>query len=424
LDGSLQQITRLDNGLRVVSVDMPWATSVCLGLWVAVGSRHEIADRNGAAHFIEHMLFKGTANRSARRIVAEVEGLGGYLNAYTSEDHTCYYARARADRWRTLLDVLWDMYSGAIFPAAELEREREVILEERAMYLDDPHHLNQELLDRAMWPEHPLGRPIEGTEASLWRLGRRELKRFQAQHYLADNTFVVAAGRVEHARLVALVKRLSREIPRGRPPGFEPAISRQSAPRVVVERRDVDQTQLALGIRTCGRGDRRRHAVRMLSGLLAENMSSRLYQVLRERHGLAYSVNSTPSTFADTGDLTITAGVDSERLPRALELLRKELRRVRDKAPSAAELRAAKDYVLGQFEIFLESNENYMTWLGESVTGHGRIASPATVKRRIRRVSPAEVRAVAAEFLRPENLTLSLVTPCKSRRGLVEYLKL
>lgn len=418
----MQQITRLDNGLRVASVDMPQASSVCIGVWVAVGSRHENEVNNGAAHFIEHMLFKGTPNRSPKQIVAEIEGLGGYLNAYTSEDHTCYYARARADRWRTLVDVLWDMYAGATFPAAEVKREREVIKEERAMYLDDPHHLNQELLGRAMWPKHPLGRPIEGTNETLDGLGRRELKRFLSANYLAENTFVVAAGRVDHQKLVSLVKRLGKNTTGGKLPRFESAISQQTRPRVEIEHRDIDQTQVALGIRTCARNDQRRYAVRMLSALLAENMSSRLYQVLRERHGLAYSVCSTSNSFDDTGDITITAGVDSDRLPRALELLQKELRRIRTKAPSAAELRQSRDYVLGQFDIYLESNENYMTWLGECVVGHGSIAAPSLVKRRISRVTVADIQQAARDFLRPENMTMTVVTPRRRDRRLEKYL--
>jgi predicted Zn-dependent peptidase len=418
----MQEITRLENGLTVVSVAMPQAASVCVGIWVAVGSRHESAVNNGAAHFIEHMLFKGTETRNPKQIVAEVEGLGGYLNAYTSEDHTCYYARARADKWRSLVDVLWDMYANATMPRAEINREREVIKEERAMYLDDPHHLTQEILGRAMWPDHPLGRPIEGSDESLDRLGRKELREFLRTNYQAENTFVVASGRLDHRRLVALVGRLGKKMDRGVPPAFERARSAQTAPRVEIEHRDIDQTQVALGIRTCDRADKRRYGVRMLSALLAENMSSRLYQVLREQHGLAYSVCSTPNSFEDAGDITITAGVDSERLPRALELLQRELKRIRTRAPGERELRQARDYVLGQFDIYLESNENYMTWLGECVVAHGDIVAPSLVKRRISRVTAREIRQAAHDFIRPENMTMAVVTPRKRDRRLVKYL--
>jgi predicted Zn-dependent peptidase len=416
------QITRLENGLQLVTMPMPQAASVSLGIWCGVGSRHESAVENGSAHFIEHLLFKGTPKRSPQQIVAEVEGIGGYLNAYTSEDHTCYYARARADRWRTLMDVLWDMFTRATFPPAELRREREVIKEERSMYLDDPHHLSLETLGRAMWPDHPLGRPIEGTDETLDGLRRRELTAFWQRHYTAVNTSIVAAGNVEHERLLSAVRRMSSAMPDGRPAVFRAADVEQSQPVVAVERREIDQTQIALGVRTVGHDDPRRHALRLLSAVLAENMSSRLYQVLRERHGLAYSVSSCTNTFADTGDLTITAGVDSERLPRALEILREELRRLRRKGVQAGELRHARDYVIGQFDLYLESTENYMTWLGEGLVGKGRVVDPATVKSRLRRVTPEQVNRAAAEFLQPGRMTLGLVTPRDGDRDLERFL--
>lgn len=418
----MQQITRLENGLTVVSVDMPQAASVCVGIWVAVGSRHECEANNGAAHFIEHMLFKGTKKRNARQIVTEVEGIGGYLNAYTSEDHTCYYARARADRWRTLVEVLWDMYANATFSSMEIKREREVIKEERAMYLDDPHQLTQEILSQTMWPDQALGRPIEGTNESLDRLGRKELRQFFRTNYQGGNTYLVAAGKLDHQRLVALAKRLGKGLECGVVPAFAPATSQQKAPKIRIEHRAIDQTQVAIGIRTCGRKDKRRYGVRMLSAVLGENMSSRLYQVLREQHGLAYSVCCASNSFEDTGDITITAGVDSERLPRALDLLQRELKRIRSRAVGDQELRRARDYVLGQFELYLESNENYMTWLGECVVGPGEIVAPSLVKRRISRVTCQDIQRAARDFIRPENMSMVVVTPRKRDRGLKKYL--
>ena len=409
--------------MTVVSAEMPGAASVSVGIWIGVGSRHEDESLNGSAHFIEHMLFKGTKRRNVKQIAQEVESLGGYLNAYTCEDQTCYYARGRAADWRTLLDVLWDMYSGATFPKRELDREREVIKEERAMYLDEPSQLVQETLGTAMWPDHPLGRPIEGTEESLDGLTRARLRGFLASHYIPGNTFISAAGKISHRSLVNEIRRMSKGIAGGQErPGFDPVPKQCVRPQITSIRRDIEQTQIALSIDTCPRTDPRRYAMRLLSTLLAENMSSRLYQSLRERHGLAYSVSSSPNHFADIGDLTISAGVDSDRLTQALELTQKELRRLKRRAPSAEELKAACDYVIGQFELYLESSENYMTWLGESVAGHGDIASPNLVKKRLRSVSPKDVLTVAREFIRPENMTLAVVSPRKGERNLERYL--
>lgn len=423
LANAKQQLTRLENGLTVVSAEMPEAASVSIGIWIGVGSRHEDESENGAAHFIEHMLFKGTKRRNVKQIVQEVESLGGYLNAYTSEDQTCYYARGRAANWKTLFDVLWDMYANATFPARELEREREVIKEERAMYLDDPSQLVQEALGSAMWPDHPMGRPIEGTEASLDGLARAKLLRFQSVHYNPANTCISAAGKISHRALVSLVRRLTKGLQAGvNGSEFVSVPDHPKRPCVNVLRRDIEQTQIALAIDTCSRSAPQRYAVRLLSTLLAENMSSRLYQSLRERHGLAYSVSSSPNQFADIGDLTITAGVDSDRLNNAMELIQSELRRLKRRSPSADELNAACEYVIGQFELYLESTENYMTWLGEGVAAHGNIASPTVVKNRLNRVTPEDIRAAAREFIRPDRMTLAVVTPRKAERGLQSYL--
>ncbi|MFT4689505.1 MAG: M16 family metallopeptidase [Verrucomicrobiia bacterium] len=407
----MHEVTKLENGLTIASAKMSGMASVSVGIWVGIGSRHETAEENGAAHFIEHMLFKGTQSRSAREIVAEVEGLGGYLNAYTSEDHTCYYARGRGDRWRSLVEVLWDMYSDSAFAAAEVRREREVIKEERAMYLDDPSAQVQELLGATMWPDHPLGRPIEGDLKSLDGLGRRELVRFAGKRYGPENTCIVAAGNIDHQSLVKAISRLGKNWTVVADSSCEPAPEDQTEPRIAVIRRDVEQTQLAMAVKTCPRSDRRRHSLRLLNALLAENMSSRLYQVLREQHGLAYSIYSTPGYYSDAGDLTITAGVDSESLPKVFRLMRREFRRLREHAPTQVELKQAKEYVLGQFDLFLESTENRMTWIGEGLIVDGNVGTPDTVKRRLRSVTAAQVQQAAIDFLRPERLSLALVGP-------------
>ncbi|MBG86620.1 MAG: peptidase M16 [Verrucomicrobiales bacterium] len=407
----MHQLTQLDNGLTVATAEMPSMASVCLGIWVGIGSRHEHPAQNGAAHFIEHMLFKGTGSRNARQIVAEVEGLGGYLNAYTSEDHTCYYGRGRANHWRHLLNVLWDMYRDSRFPAVEVRREREVIKEERAMYLDDPSQQVQELLGEVMWPHHPLGHPIEGTEEALDRLGRNELMHFLHARYGPQNTCVVAVGNISHQPIVKAVRRLSRAWQAQPDTSFAPAVDNQDAPRTRTITRDIEQTQLAIGIKTCSRDDRRRHAVRLLNTLLGENMSARLYQVLREQHGLAYSVYSTPGYYEDTGDLTIGAGVDSQSLPKVFKLIKRELRRLKSKAPSTDELRQAKQYVLGQFDLHLENTENHMTWLGECVLGRRDVVNPDAIKRRLRAVSADQIQRVAIDFLQPERMSVAMVSP-------------
>lgn len=411
----MHRLTRLPNGLTVATAAMPHMASVCLGVWVGVGSRYETAAQNGAAHFIEHLLFKGTRRRTARQISEEVEGLGGYLNAYTSEDHTCFYAKARADRFPALLDVLMDMFHASRFAPADIAKEREVIKEERASYRDQPQHLVQELLNETLWPGHPMGRSIEGTPRSLDGLNRARLLDFLRANYVAANTFIVAAGNVAHADVVKAVAHYTKRFPIGPRPACEPVgeQSGRSAPRVRLCTRATAQTQLALGVRTASRHDERRFPLRLLNALLGECMSSRLFQSLREDRGIAYDVHSSVSFFADCGDLSIHAGVDADKLEKVLRLIAAELRRLRERPPAAVEVRRARDYVIGQFDLALESTEPHMTWLGEQLLGHGELIPAALTRERLAAVTPAQVRAAARDFFRPERLSLALVSPLK-----------
>ena len=418
----MYHVTQLKNGLTVATAEMPHMMSVSVGLWVGVGSRYEPAPLNGVCHFIEHLLFKGTQKRSAKEISQAVEGIGGYLNAFTSEEMTCFHARACHDRFDELLDVLLDMLLDSKFDPAEIGKEREVIKEEMAMYLDEPQHQVQELLNATLWPGQPLGRPITGTAQTLDAMKRRHLVGYLRENYVPANLLIVAAGKLKHRQVVRSVERYARRFRTVEPPRFTPARSEQRIPKVCLFTKQTEQTQIALGVRTCSRQDERRYALRLLNTILGENMSSRLFQVLREDHGLAYSIYSTPSFYGDAGDLVISAGLDTSNLTKALQLIMREMRRIREAAPSAAELRRAQDYVIGQIDLSLESTDNQMNWLGEQLLGYGRIFRPAEVKRRTRKVTAGEIRAVARDFFRPDRLNLALVSPLKSDRAAARML--
>jgi predicted Zn-dependent peptidase len=418
----MYRVTQLENGLRIATAEMPQMRSVSVGIWVGIGSRYEPPALNGACHFIEHMLFKGTRKRSAREISQAVEGIGGYLNAFTSEEATCFHARACAEKFDVLLDVLLDMLLNSQFAVGELAKEREVIKEEMAMYLDEPQHLVQELLNATLWPHHPLGRPITGTNQTLDAMGRPELVTYLREHYVAANTMVVAAGKIKHGHIIRTLSRHARRFRRAQRPGFSPAQLPQLAPHVRLFSKKTEQTQIALGVRTCSRHDPRRYALRLLNTMLGENMSSRLFQVIREDRGLAYSIYSMPSFFHDTGDLVISAGLDTENLPKVLKLVIEELRRFKQQAPGPSELRRACDYVLGQIDLGQESTDSQMNWVGEQLLGYDTVLHPAQVKRRLALVSGAEVRAVAHDFFQPERLNLALVSPLKSDPGLERIL--
>jgi predicted Zn-dependent peptidase len=418
----MYKVTRLENGLAVATAEMPHMASVSVGIWVGVGGRYEPAPINGVSHFIEHLLFKGTRRRSAREISQAVEGVGGYLNAFTSEEHTCFYAKAGHDHFEELWDVLADMFLNSAFDPGEIVKEREVIKEELAMYIDQSQLYVQELLNALMWPGQPLGRSITGTEKSLDAIGRQELLDYQRTHYVAPAILVAAGGRITHAEAVKAVTRSAKKFAPGPRPRYAPATATQTRPAIRLHTRKTEQTQIALGIRASSRHDEWRYALRLLNTLLGENMSSRLFQTVREEHGLAYSIYSANSFFDDAGDIVISAGLDLDHLEKTLKLILREINRLASDLAPTAEFRRARDYLTGQMDLSLENSENQMMWAGEQWLGYGKIIKPDEYKKRLCEVRPSAVRAAAQRFFRPDRLNLALVSPLKSAGGLEKIL--
>jgi predicted Zn-dependent peptidase len=414
--------TLLANGVRIVTAELPDMASAAVGIWVGVGGRHEPAPLSGISHFIEHLLFKGTRRRTAGQISEAVEGIGGYLNAFTDEEHTCFYARAHARRFPDLVDVLLDMFLASRLEASDIDKERTVILEELAMYRDQPADLVHDVLNAVQFPRDPLGRPVIGTRTTLRRMCREDFIRYLDTHYVTGSTVIAAAGNVHHAQLVAQVQRASRRFrtgPRPHPPTVRPA---RGMPAVKLHTKDTEQTNFGLGVRTTSRHDPRRAALRLLNVILGENMSSRLFQVVREEHGLTYNIQSSLTSWEDTGDIVISAGLETSELERTLKLIVGELNRLREKAPSLAEVRRARDYVLGQFDLSLEHTEHHMMWLGENWVNFGKLTPPEEIRRSLAEVTPTQIRQVARDFLAPELRSLALVSPRRHDRGLLKLL--
>lgn len=405
------KVSRLPSGLTVATAHLPASDSVTVGIWAGTGGRFEGRAECGAAHFLEHLLFKGTPCRNARQISEAVEGVGGYLNASTGEESTCYYARAQSKHLPLLLDVLTDMFLAASLPPREVERERDVIREEILMILDQPASHVEELLNATLWPNDPLGRPITGTVESVRGISRSRLVDFRARNYRASNTIVAAAGSVEHPRvleLLAATRRLWRPGPR---PRHRPARKAQSRPRFNLLSKEIEQAHLAIGIRSFSRHDSRRFALRLLSVMLGENMSSRLFQELREKRGLAYAISSAVAHLSDDGLLHIAAGLEPSRTPAALRLIVREICRLRHRSASPRELRRAKDYAIGTMLLGLEGSSAHANWIAESLLAFGRVIQPDEFVRQIEAVTAADVRDVANAVLIPARLSLALVAP-------------
>lgn len=414
--------TRLPNGVRIATASMPCMKTVAVGFWVAVGGRHESVRQSGIAHFIEHLLFKGTAKRNARQITEDVEGVGGYINAFTTEDHTCYYAKACASHLRRLCEVLSDIYLDSAFPDVEIEREREVIREEILMYRDQPAQYAQELLTETMWPEHPLGRPLTGTTESVSRLSREELVSFQRQTYCGKTTIIAVAGACDHDEVVAILKPLLSRLPTGRTPRFIRAPREIGPARLNLFNHDTEQTHVALGFHAFGRRDERRFALKLLSVILGENMSSRLFQKLRERHGYCYSIQSSTVTLDDAGAISIYAGVDHGKLERAVKMILSELENICHRAPRRGELQKAKDYTVGQTLMGLESTSTQMMWIGESMLGYGVVHDPSEIEAKINAVQAEDIQRCACYCLHRRRLGVAVVGPTKDRSRLEGWL--
>ena len=402
---------RLDQGAQLAVAEMPHVESVSVGFWLAVGGRHESKRQNGIFHFLEHMLFKGTTKRSAREISEAIEGVGGYLNAFTAEEMTCYYARASASHLPKVVEVLTDMLLRATFPAAEIERERGVIQEEIRMYEDQPSQLAQDLATSLLWPNNPLGRPLAGTSANIERMRRRDLLSYRRKFYHSGNLCITAAGKTDLAEVKELLRPLLRQFPTGPQAMFTPVSRRQTKPRIQVVRKPLEQTQFVVGLRGVSRHDPRRSAFRLMSVILGENMSSRLFQNVREKHGLAYSIGTGANYYHETGSLFINAGVENSKTTQAIRLTLQTVAQLARRAPSLRELRRAKEYTFGQIHLNLESTDNQMMWLGEGLLGHNRVINPDKLIRQIEAVTPEEVRAAAALLVHDERLNIAVVSP-------------
>ena len=407
------ELETLPNGMRIVYAQDGRAESVSFGLFVASGSRHEGAKDAGVSHFIEHMLFKGTKKRSALAISQAIEGRGGNFNAWTSEEGTCFYAYLPAEGLAVAIDILCDMYLHAAIPAAEFARERHVILEEIKMYDDEPDSVAAENLSRQLFPGNALGLPIAGGEATLGKMTPSYLKRYMRRAYVPSDTVAVVAGRFDRAQARRLVAAHLGRMSSAKPVSFVPVdISVPVMPEMRVER-DIQQVQLALGFRTFGTMDDRRYAAAVFNTLMGQTMSSRLFQSVRERRGLSYDIRSQLQLFADVGGWCVTAGLDAMRTSMALRAIDAEIDRIRQKKPSAAELRRTKDYLLGNFRLGFEQPRTRLFYFGLGVLAYGRIVPAAETVERIESVTSDDVLAVAQEILQDGNRAVSWVVPKK-----------
>ena len=406
--------TVLPGGLRVITEAMPTVRSVAFGVWVGVGSRDETPRLAGTSHYLEHLLFKGTQRRDALEIAAVMDSVGGEMNAFTTKEYTTYYARVLDTDLPLAVDVVCDMVTSALIASTDVESERGVILEEIAMHDDDPGDVVHDAFAAAVFGDTPLGRPVIGTVESIGALSRTAIAGYYRRRYRPENVVVAAAGNLDHSRLVALVEAAFADrlgdpaavpvAPRtgGRAPAYRPTVT--------VTRRPTEQANLVLGTRAISRTDDRRFALGVLNGALGGGMSSRLFQEVREKRGLAYSVYSYAAQFADTGLFGVYAGCQPSRVDQVLALCREQLEAVAAHGITTAELERGQGQARGGLVLSLEDTGSRMSRLGKSELSYGELLTVEDILGRIEAVDLDEVRAVAAAVLGTP-LALAVIGP-------------
>ncbi|WP_423785887.1 M16 family metallopeptidase [Hoyosella altamirensis] len=397
------QRSLLPEGLRVVTQHIPGVRSVSVGLWVGVGSRDEHPDHAGAAHFLEHLLFKATPTRSALDIAEAVDAVGGEFNAFTAREHTCFYAHVIDDDLPLALDLVSDVVLRGRCRSEDVEIERSVVLEEIAMRDDDPEDLLGDAFLSALFANHPIGRPVIGSSESVEAMTRRQLHGFHTRRYRPDRMVIAAAGNLRHEPVVDLVRSFFGDALRSDAapvPRREGKLAVRHAPRIALLDRDSEQAHVSLGVRAFGRHDPRRWALSVLNTAVGGGMSSRLFQEIREKRGLAYSVYSGVDTFADAGAFSVYAGCQPECLGDVITLVTETLREVAEHGISEAECRRAKGNLRGQLVLGLEDSSSRMHRIGRSELSYGNHLSVADTVGRISAVSAEDVRAVANDLLR------------------------
>ncbi|HEX6208532.1 MAG TPA: pitrilysin family protein [Actinomycetota bacterium] len=405
--------TEYASGLRVITERMPGVRSVTLGVWVPVGSRDEPARTAGASHFLEHLLFKGTKARSARDIAEAFDAVGGELNAFTGREQTVFYARVLDKDLPMAVDHLTDMIERSLLRSRDVEAERQVILEEIHMTEDAPDQLVHDDFARTLWGGHPLGRAILGTRETIEGMGRDQIRRFWKRHYVPGNLVFVAAGNVEHEALTGLIESL---VETGAPVSGRRSTVRDGGtpPRPSgsweVRRRRTEQAHIAYGTAGLARRDPRRFAFGVVNNALGEGMSSRLFQEVREKRGLAYSVYSYHAMYAETGLFCVYAGTTPVRATEVLRVIRGQIEDLAEKGLGPDELERAKGHMKGGLVLSQEDTSSRMNRLGKSEVAHGEILTVDEVIERIDTVTAEDARDVAADVLGREP-SLAVIGP-------------
>ena len=412
IENSQYRKSTLDNGVRVVSESIPHVRSVSIGIWANVGSRDEGPTQNGISHFLEHMVFKGTNNRNVREIAQSLESLGGYLNAFTTKEQTCFYARVLDTNIGEAMDVLADIVLHATFDKKEMEREKQVVIEELKNAEDDPEDIIHDYFERSIFPDHSLGYPIIGTEENVRRFKQDDLRAHVTHHYQPDRIVVSAAGNVDHDGLVRLVRKYFSRVRRTTKDHSRIAGPVRSTSGDTVEyRRPINQAHICLGTLAYSIAHPDRYTLMLTNALLGEGMSSRLYQTIREKHGMAYTVYSFVNLLSDTGVFGAYLGTDRKNIQSAIGLVYKELDRLKRRAVPLAELNRTKSQIKGTLMLGLENMSGRMIRLGSAELYVERYVSLDTILSWVDAVTPEDILRVSNDVFDEKRFSSVIIRP-------------
>jgi len=412
----------LSNGLVVVSEKMPHVRSVSVGIWLGTGSRGESPERNGIAHFIEHMVFKGTAKRTAEQIAQSVDSVGGMLDAFTAKEMTCFSAKVLDEHLPVAFDVISDLVLRPLFDEADIVKERQVVLEEIKMDEDNPEYLIHEMFTQKFWRGHPLGLPILGTPETVSQFSSSAVRECFDSWYAPNNTVITAAGNLEHDRLVDLVEREFGGAPRGAaetvrtPPETHHGIEHRN-------KKELEQMHLVMGVPSYPLAHERRYAASLLNIILGGGMSSRLFQNIRERRGLAYSIGSDLSPYTDAGVLSVYAGTSRESAGELIRLVMEEFQRIQGEAVSVEELRRAKDHLKGSMMLSLESTSSRMSNLARQAMYLHKFITLDEMLASIEKVTREEILEIARDFFAKGRVALTVLGNLNGFEARIELVK-
>ncbi len=403
------------NGLNVIGSNMPGMTSVSLGVWIGVGGRYELSDESGISHLIEHMLFKGTHARSTKKLKESIEGVGGSFNGFTSDEVTCYMVKVPAKYVKLGIDVLADMVIDPRLDETDLVKEKFVVSEEIKMYRDQPADHVVDLLAGIMWPGNALGRPLAGTITKVNKMKKNDLVAFRDEFYHPGNMSVIVAGKVNFESISKYACEKFKHLKKRRKKRFDSPKIKQVKPILKAQYRDINQTHVSMGFHAMAKNKKEAFAMKLMNVVLGGNMSSRLFENLREHNGLCYDISSSYKKHSDVGEMHIHAGVDTTNVFKSIDAILYELKVLKDSPVEKDELERAKNYIKGQFLLAIEATSSRMLWLGDRHMVHKRIPDVKNILKDIDSISSKDILNVSRKVLNSKSLNLAMIGKLKSK---------